>query len=333
MNLADLRARLDAVDRTSLASRPTPLLRMPRLQAALGPEIPELWVKLDEQTGFGLGGNKVRKLDRELAPSRLQGVTHLVTTGGPQSNHCRVTAAAAARLGLGCVLVINGAAPDPPTGNALLHRTFGARIHQVADRAAREPALQQVSAEIEAAGGRALVLPLGASTALGAIGFVEALVELHDQKGAAPDRSIHLFVSSSSGGTLAGLWAGLALLDRPDIDITAVSADTPAPQLRATAERLAAGALERLQFDAAQLAAVAHRIDVRDDQIGTGYGQPTEASEEAAELLATSEGVLVEPFYTAKAAAGMITAVRDGQFPAGDRVIFWHTGGHPALFR
>ncbi len=331
MDLATLRARLDARPRTLLATLPTPLRPLPRLRAALGPETPELRAKLDEETGFGLGGNKVRKLEFELAPDRIRDATHLVTTGGPQSNHCRVTAAAAARLGLGCVLVINGPVPENPTGNARLHRILGARIRSVADRAERAAALAQVAEEIGAAGGRAVVVPLGASTPHGALGYVHALVELHDQMPPEADRAVQLFVSSSSGGTLGGLWAGLALLPRADLQVTAVSADTPRDELLERARTLARGALELLGADPDQVEAVAPRVDATDAEVGPGYGLPTEASDEAVDLLARSEGVLVDPVYTAKAAAGMIRWIREGRFPAGDRIVFWHTGGHPAL--
>jgi 1-aminocyclopropane-1-carboxylate deaminase/D-cysteine desulfhydrase-like pyridoxal-dependent ACC family enzyme len=332
MDLATLHARLEAQPRADLCVLPTPLRCLDRLRAALGPETPELRVKLDEMTGFGLGGNKVRKLDRLLAPEQLEGITHLVTTGGPQSNHCRVTAAAAAHLGLGCVLVINGEAGEPPRGNAMLHRRFGAHIHTVADRSEREAALSRVADEIAEAGGQALVLPLGASTGRGALGYVDGLLEFHEQLAPAPDRAVHLFVSSSSGGTLGGLWAALGLLERTDLTITAISADTPAADLRRRAHTLAREALTLLETDPSVVDEVADRVNVRDDEVGEGYGVPTAGSKEAEELFARSEALLVDPWYTAKAAAGMIAAVRRGELPAGDRVVFWHTGGHPALF-
>lgn len=332
MDLATLRARIDGLPRTPLATLPTPLRSAPRLRAALGPECPELLVKLDEETGFGLGGNKVRKLEFELAPPRLEGVTHLVTTGGVQSNHCRVTAAAAARLGLGCVVVVDGTPPDPPTGNALLQRHFGARIRSVASRGEREDGMRDAAAEIAEAGGRALVIPLGASTQRGAVGYVHALVELHDQLPPSADRAVNVYLSSSSGGTLGGMWGGLALLGRDDITVTAVSADTPAEELLDRARRCARGALSLLQVDPDRVEAVADRVETTDSQVGDGYGIPTEAADEAAELMARSEGIVVDPVYTAKAAAGVVAAVRAGRFPAGDRVLFWHTGGHPALF-
>lgn len=333
MDLATLRARLEGRPRTALASLPTPLRPLPRLRAALGPAIPELRVKLDEETGFGLGGNKVRKLEFELAPERIDGATHLITTGGPQSNHCRVTAAAAARLGMGCILVINGPEPSSPTGNARLHRILGAQIRHVDRRDQREEALAEAAIEVANAGGRAVVVPLGASTPHGALGYVRALVELHDQLPVEIDRAVQIFVASSSGGTLAGLWAGLALLERDDLAVMAVSADTPRAELLDTAADLARGTLTLLECDPDLVERAATRVDATDAEVGAGYGVPTDAAREATDLLARSEGVLVDPVYTAKALAGMIRWLRSGRSPAGDRIVFWHTGGHPALLK
>lgn len=332
MTSDELHALLESHPRTHLVLGRTPLVTAPRLRGALGPETPEMWLKLDEETGFGLGGNKVRKLEHELGPTRLDGITHLVTTGGPQSNHCRVTAAAAARLGLGCRLVINGELPDPPTGNALLSTLLGAKFSTVQSRAERNPAMEAEAEAIAAAGGRALVVPLGASTSLGALGYVRAAIEIHEQLPRTRDRDVHLFLSSSSGGTLAGLMAGFALLERPDLNIVAVSADTPADELLATARDLAIGVMVRVGRSEKDLEPILPRVDVSDDEVGEGYGIPTEASDEALDLFARSEGILLDPTYTSKAAAGMIAAVREGRFPAGDRIVFLHTGGHPRLF-
>lgn len=327
-----IHALLDLHPRTHLVAGATPLISTPRLRGALGPETPELLAKLDEETGFGLGGNKVRKLEYELSPTRLQGVTHLITTGGVQSNHCRVTAAAAARLGLGCVLVVNGDPPNPPTGNALLQRMLGAKIRVVASRAEREGTMEAERTRIAESGGKALLIPLGASTTLGALGYVRAALELDEQLPTERDRDVHLVLSSSSGGTLAGLVAGFALLERPDVHLWAVSADTPREDLLSNAAELAGGALERLDMDPGILDRMLTRVDASDEEVGQGYGIPTEASKEATELLARSEGILVDPVYTSKAAAGMVRWIREGRFLAGDRIVFLHTGGHPALF-
>lgn len=327
-----IRALLETVPRTPLAAVPTRVMELPRLRAALGPETPEILAKLDEETAFGLGGNKVRKLEYELGPPRLRDVTHLVTVGGAQSNHARVTAAAAARLGLGCVLVLNGEPPDPPTGNALLHRLLGAKVRVVSSRTERALGLEAEIIRIAESGGKALPIPLGASTPLGALGYIRCALEINDQIPPEPDRDLQVILASSSGGTLGGMVAGFALLERTDVHLLAVSSDTPAAELQETAVTLAGQALELLEADPERLETMKGRLDVTDAEVGEGYGIPTQASREATALLAQSEGLLVDPVYTSKAMAGLVRAVRDGRFPAGDRILFVHTGGHPALF-
>jgi len=320
--------RLLSWPRSRLAHLPTPLVAVPRLAEDLG--IADLWVKLDAETGFALGGNKVRKLEYELAPDRLQGRTDLVTAGGPQSNHCRVTAAFAARHGLGCTLVVQAPEPDRPTGNALLHRLFGAEIRTVPDRAAREPHLQVVAREIEDAGGSPLVVPIGASTGLGCLGYARAAVELVEQLdalGPRPRRTL-LFVASSSCGTAAGLLLGLELLGRDDVLPVTVSADACADELlRRTVEIARAGA----ELVGADVDVRADRIVADDTQVGEGYGIPTDASREALEQFGRSAGVVLDPTYTAKAAAGMIHWIRARGVAPDERVLFLHTGGHPGL--
>lgn len=346
--------RLTAWPRRSLADLPTPLIPANRLAKELGRQ--HLYLKMDAETGFALGGNKVRKLEFELAPSRVEGVTHLITAGGPQSNHCRVTAAAAARLGLGCVLVTqahtsgsassSGHRPGPgqppadaqePTGNALLHRLFGAEIHTVSDRTLREAGMKEVAARIEAEGGRPLVVPIGASTGLGSLGYALAAAELCGQLDALDDGCAEtvVFLSSSSGGTLAGLILGLALLGRSDVQLVGVSADAPAEELKATALRLGGEGAELL---GAELDLTTVSVSVDDSQVGDGYGIPTPASTAALEQVARLEGVVLDPTYTAKAAAGMMAAVAGGGAGAmsngraqGQRVVFLHTGGAPGL--
>ena len=239
--------RLQAEPRREMARLPTPLHRARNLEGRVAPRGPEIRLKRDDETGFALGGNKVRKLEYELAPARLEGVTHLVTTGGPHSNHARVTAGAAAALGLECVLVIDGEPDDPGRGNALLHRRFGARIVTVGHRDERAPAMERVAAAVADEGGRARVVPLGASTPRGALGYVRAAMELDGQLPHPPRAGRSWIVlSSSSGGTLAGLAAGFCLLGRDDVHLLAVSADVPREHLRERALGLASEALELL---------------------------------------------------------------------------------------
>jgi 1-aminocyclopropane-1-carboxylate deaminase/D-cysteine desulfhydrase-like pyridoxal-dependent ACC family enzyme len=284
---------------------------------------------MDSETGFGLGGNKVRKLEMVLAPERMEGVTHLITSGGPQSNHCRVTAAAAAHLGLKCTLVVNGPEAASPTGNALLHRLFGAEIRTVARREDRSAAGETVAGEIEAGGERPLLLPLGASTGLGALGYARAALELNTQLEALPGRSrTWIFVSASSCGTIGGLLLGFSLLGRTDVRLVGVSADASAFEVRSDTVRLATEGAALLGWQGVLREG---SLAAADEFVGQGYGIPTPASDEALELFGRTEGIVLDPVYTAKAAAGMLSWIRSGSVPDGDRVVFVHTGGHPAL--
>jgi 1-aminocyclopropane-1-carboxylate deaminase/D-cysteine desulfhydrase-like pyridoxal-dependent ACC family enzyme len=320
--------RLRAWPRIRLAALPTRLVRASNLGRALGAAAPEILVKMDAETGFALGGNKVRKLETVLGGDRLQGITHLITTGGPQSNHCRVTAGAAAHLGLGCVLVVNGSFEGEPRGNARIHRLFGADIRTVADRSDRPPAMERAAREIADAGGRALVVPLGASTGLGALGYALAAVELHEQIPPETGRDTWVFVSASSCGTLAGLLLGFALLGRTDVRLVGVSADVAAEDMRADAVGLAAEGAVLLGW-AEPISG--ERLSCDDTQVGEGYGIPTPAGREAIDLFGRAEGIVLDPVYTGKAAAGMLAWIRDGRVPSRDRAVFLHTGGHPAL--
>lgn len=320
--------RLRAWPRLELAALPTRLVPAANVRRTLGSGAPELLVKMDAETGLSLGGNKVRKLETVLGGDRLQGVTHLITTGGPQSNHCRVTAGAAAHLGLGCVLVVNGTFEGEPRGNALVHRLFGAEIRTVTDRSERAPAMERAAAEIAEAGGRAMVVPLGASTGLGALGYALAAVELDTQLPRVEGRDSWVFVSASSCGTLGGLLLGFALLGRTDVRLVGVSADTPADTMRADAVGLAAEGGALLAWPEPIDDA---RLSCDDTQVGEGYGIPTPATHEAIALFGRAEGIVLDPVYTGKAAAGLLDWIRSGRVPAGDRVVFVHTGGHPAL--
>ncbi len=320
--------------RTPLALTPTPLAPTPHLARALGTSVP-LSVKADAWTGFGLGGNKVRKLEYELAPERLTGVTRLVTAGGPQSNHCRVTAAAAAKLGLQCTLVVNGTPADERRGNARLHRLLGARIVTVEDRSERDDAMAEEARRTQAEGGKALVVPVGASTPRGALGYVNGLTELHRQLDGAD--GVWVFCASSSGGTMAGLILGCAILGwRPRL--VAASADDPATQIKSSASTLALAAARLLAGDAPELPKLLARtreaaaaVHATAAFVGPGYGRPTAQAEEAAALFASRAGFVLDPVYTAKAAAALIAWLRDGKLDEAGHVVFLHTGGYPAL--
>ena len=324
--------RLKAMPRKPLAFLPTPLLPSTSLQKALGSQTPPILMKMDDWTGFALGGNKVRKLEFYLGGD-TEGIDTLITCGGPQSNHCRVTAATAAQLGMKCILVVNGEPPDPPTGNALLMEIFGARIQSVPGRDDRAPAMEAAAAEVESRGGRALIIPLGASTPLGALGYVRAALEVDrqmEQEGGWPSGNTWIFLASSSCGTLAGLALGFTLLGRENIRLVGVSPDISAEEMRTVTGEIAAGAGELLGWEGE---IPADLITADDRFVGEGYGISSDASREATRVFGSQAGVILDPVYTSKAGAGFLDWIRGGRIPPGDTALFWHTGGAPALFR
>jgi 1-aminocyclopropane-1-carboxylate deaminase/D-cysteine desulfhydrase-like pyridoxal-dependent ACC family enzyme len=317
-------ARLAAFPRTPLWAGASAVHEMPRLRAALG-AAPRLFIKRDDAIPFGFGGNKVRKLAFVAARAMADGTDTLMTVGGVQSNHCRATASAAAALGMRCVLVLNGTKPDRLSGNLLLDTLLGADVHYVARREDRAPTMAALAEQLRAEGRRPCEIPLGASTPLGALGLAHAVGELVSQ-GLVPDVIVH---ASSSAGTQAGLAAGCALHGLPT-RVLGVSADETAADLRAAVRNVIVGMGDLLEIDGEALAASCV-LDVDDQRIGEGYGIPTAASREAVELFARTEAVFVDHTYTAKAAAGLIAAVRAGTLENARTVLFWHTGGQVGL--
>ncbi len=324
--MATALATLMAMPAVALASAPTPVEEMMRLASALGASSPRLFVKRDDLLSFGCGGNKVRKIQTVVAEAMAAGANALITCGGVQSNHARVTAAAGAALGMKVVLVVNGSAPAQPTANAKLDRLFGAEIRHVASRDERSPAMEQAAADLRAGGHRPFIVPLGASTATGALGFARGVAELA-ASGVRPDLILH---SSSSGGTQAGLIAGCALFGLR-AKVIGVSADESTQSLRRIVGDLLDAMADRIGAKRETIGAE-QEIDIDDSQVGDGYGLPTTASIEALELAARREGMLLDPVYTAKAMAGLIARVRAGEFSAGQNVLFWHTGGQVGYF-
>ena len=301
---------------------------MSRLRSTLGGG-PRLLVKRDDAIGFAFGGNKVRKMRLVAADALAQQADTLITCGGIQSNHARVTAAAAARLGLRCVLVANGEPPARPTANALLVRMLGAEIRHVTSREDRAPAMEAAAAEERNAGRKPYMIPLGASTPLGAAALAHAATELFEQI-APPDVIVH---ASSSGGTQAGLVAGCALAN-VGTRVIGISADEPAPALAIEVRRLLSGLADLVgPASGPHTRALADApIEIDDGFVGGGYGVPTPESQAAASLLARTEALFVDQTYTAKALAGLIARVRSGAFTSTDTVLFWHTGGQVGIF-
>lgn len=273
---------------------------------------------------MGFGGNKIRKLQIVAAQALAEGADTLITTGGVQSNHARATAAIAARLGLRCLLVANGTAPARPTANALLDRLLGAEMRYVTAREQRAPAMAEAAQELRAQGRRPFVIPLGASTAHGAAAYALAIAELLAQVPAP--RTIVL--STSSGGTQAGVIAGCALHGL-DTRVIGISADDPAAVLASDIRNILADLEQLLGMAGGRLTGMPIEID--DTFVGDGYGIPTPESTSAIELAARTEALFLDPTYTAKAMAGLIARVRGGHLRDGV-TLFWHTGGQVGLF-
>lgn len=318
----------DHLPRVSLGFLPTPLVELKNLSKTLGG--PQIFMKRDDNTGLGLGGNKTRKLEFIMGAALAQGADTIVTAGAAQSNHCRQTAAAAAQLGLECHLVLGGHAPLQEQGNLLLDTIFGCHIHWAGDNRKGED-IPNIVAALKAAGKKPYVAPYGGSNESGAVGFVAAFDELYDQCQIANTKFTHIVFASSSGGTQAGLMLGNAI-HGAGCQIIGINIDK--------------GEMDTVPFDqhiidlANQTAAfidASHRFTKDDlilnsDYVGEGYGVVGALENEAISLTARNEGILVDPVYTGRAMGGLIDMVRTGYFKASDKVLFWHTGGAPALF-
>ncbi|MFN0120747.1 MAG: 1-aminocyclopropane-1-carboxylate deaminase/D-cysteine desulfhydrase [Blastocatellia bacterium] len=330
--MPDFIEKLSTFPRLRSGCYPTPVEEMPRLRQALGAGAPRLLIKRDDYTGPGFGGNKVRKLEFFLARAMADGADTVVTMGGEKSNHCRVTAAMCARLGLRCALILNDAAVSQ-TGlvPASLHldQLYGAEIHRVRNRQERIDTAATVAHDLRNQGRSVCEIPLGASTSLGALGFVAAIQELRAQIDAGTPRPDYIFHSSSSAGTQAGLVAGCQLFGPHNTKVIGVSADDPAESIAGAAAHIIDGIGELLALPAGTLN---NRVTVLDQYFGKGYGIPTPAGEAALALAARTEGVMLDPVYTAKAMAGLLDWIASGKLRENETVLFWHTGGQMASF-
>jgi len=301
---------------------PTRIEELPNLSKALNG--PHLFVKRDDQTGLAFGGNKTRKLEFLVAEARDQGADMLISAGAIQSNHCRQTAAAAARFGFDCILVLTGEMPEQPSANILIDQLFGAEIVTVSDRKDRDRILQETFDKAVAAGKKPYLVPYGGSSPTGALAYAFAVEEFMKQNIPAD----WIVFGTSSGGTHGGLVLGQRLFGFKG-KILGISIDEAEDHLKSQVSELASIASERF----------GERINfIRDDVLANeeycqaGYGVFGAGEREAINLFARHEGLLLDPVYTGRAAAGMIDLIRKGYFKKDETVLFWHTGGQPALF-
>jgi D-cysteine desulfhydrase family pyridoxal phosphate-dependent enzyme len=305
----------------SFAHLPTPVEELKSLSAQL--QGPRIIVKRDDQTGLAFGGNKTRKLEYLLADARKNGADTLITGGAVQSNHCRQTAAAAARNGFDCSLVLTGDKPAKPSGNYFLDLFLNAEIVW-AGGTDREVALEQTFQNILDKGSKPYLIPYGGSNAIGALGYVYAMQEMLEQV-EQPD---WIVFPSSSGGTQAGLALGGSMFEFRG-KILGISIDNPASELSSKVARIAGETAKGLGIDEHFSS---QDILVNDDYLGGGYGIMGEPEVEALTMFAGSEGILLDPVYTGRAAAGLIDLIRKQVILADQTVLFWHTGGTPAIF-
>jgi D-cysteine desulfhydrase family pyridoxal phosphate-dependent enzyme len=311
------------IKKEEFAHLPTTIESLPRLTKLFNG--PEILIKRDDQTGLALGGNKTRKLEYLIADAKGQGAKMVLTTGAAQSNHCRQTAAAAARCGLSCKLVLVGPEPEGPTSNLFLDQLLGAEISW-ADKSERDQALTDAYQNAKIAGKEPYLIPYGGSNALGAYAYVKAYEELEDQlAGKMPD---WIVFASSSGGTQAGLVAG-SLRAGSATRVLGISVDQPADVLGDDIRRIISELEDLLSI---KLDYERDAFLVNDGFIGDGYGMMNSYDREAIHLFAQYEGILLDPVYTGRAGAGLISLIKSNFFKKGEKVVFWHTGGTPALF-
>lgn len=319
---------LQNLPRISLAHLPTPLEELPRLTRMLGG--PKLFIKRDDLTGLALGGNKVRKLEFLIADALAQGADTVITAGAAQSNHCRQTAAAAVRAGLNCTLVLGGKNSASPNGNLLLDHILGAEICWTAMER-RGERMAEIANKLRLAGHKPYVIPYGGSNPVGAVGYALAMVETMQQFQGRHLEINHIIFASSSGGTQAGLVVGAKLSGFKGqlIGISIDKGERSETCYETELAQLSNGIAERIGMD---MCFGKKDMHVEYDYLGGGYGVVGELERDAIRLLARQEGILLDPVYTGRAMGALLDMVRRKSFSQDDNVLFWHTGGSPALF-
>ena len=309
----------------------TPVERLDRLRQAI-PGAPQLWIKRDDLTGYLGGGNKLRKLEYVMADALAHGATTIVTTGSITSNLARTTALSARRLGMKCELVLSGGDPKAARANWRVAELLDVKIHTVASSKDRARRMKEVAEALEYSGERVYQIPLGASNEVGSFGMVAAFEEVGIQQLELGEQFDAIVFATSSGGTQAGLEVGKRLFRYPNLRLLGVSADDPAETIRESVCQAVGpmiSLLEKSDFARGddRVNTFPPDLHIDDNFIGEGYAMPTTESREAAKLFAETEGILLDPVYTSKAAAGLVAYCREGRFKASERVLFWHTGG------
>ncbi len=320
--------KLDSLPRFHLAEFPTPIQYLNNLTKKY--KGPEIYMKRDDFTSLGMGGNKIRKLEFLIGEALEQGKDTLITTGGIQSNHCRLTAAAAKKAGLDCHLVLNGTEPKIPNGNFLLDKIFGAKFH-FCERKDRDGQLFQVAEELAGSGKNPYVIPLGGSDETGSVGYVNAMLELSLQLNDMKFTPDAIVFATSSGGTQAGLTLGAKIIGFKG-EVLGISIDqikTGSNPFPSVLTKVANATAERIGSD---IRMTESDFSLNCAYLGAGYAMPGDLEFNAIKDLAHHEGILLGPVYTARAMGGFIDLIQKGYFTKDQTVLFWHTGGTPELF-
>jgi len=320
--------RIDSLPRFPLAHLPTPLEELKALSRQLAG--PDILIKRDDQTGLALGGNKTRKLEFLLGDALAKGADTLITLGAVQSNHCRQTAAAAAKAGLRCELILNGKKPEQANGNLLLNEILGANLHWI-ERPQRAAKLQELDAQLRAQGRQPYLIPVGGSNGVGATGYVVAMQELAEQLRLSGRRVDHILFGTSSGGTQAGIVLGARIAGITS-QLHGLSIDKNDPEHFEYETEVAQIANDCAAYIGSDVRLTRDDVKVVYGYKGEGYGVVGDLEREAIRLLARSEGIVLDPVYAGRAFGGLVDLIRKGIFKKGETVLFWHTGGAPALF-
>ncbi len=318
---------IQSLPRLPLATLPTPLEEAPRLSNSLGIRV---LIKRDDLTGFALGGNKARKLEFLVADAIENKADMLITGGGAQSNHARMTAAAARKIGVDAVLVFFGSPPPEVNGNLLLDELLGAEMiyANTDDKNETDRILERIRDERQARGRRPYLIPVGGSTVLGCVAYMLAVEELLAQLEKLNLKPDHIFITTGSCGTHAGILAGCKQYGAA-IRVYGITVSRPASECR---ERIARLVWRTGEFLGETLTLDPNDIIVNDKYLGACYGAPTPEGHAAIRQVARLEGIFLDPVYTGKTMAGPLDLVARGEVQSGSTVVFWHTGGVPGLF-
>jgi D-cysteine desulfhydrase len=306
--------------RLHIANLPTPIQKLDRLSAELGVN---LFLKRDDYTGTEISGNKVRKLEFSVADALAQGCDTLVTAGGIQSNHCRATAAVAARFGLGCDLVVRGEIPTHHEGNLFLNQAFGARVHLISPEESREEKMDEVVKILRAQGHKPYVMPIGASNAVGSLGYAAAIEEITVQENELGFQFDAIVIAVGSGGTYAGLWFANQN-QGTDRKIHGLAVDQSTEAFVETIKNI----LQEMYQNEGLEAPIEYKdIIINDQYIGAGYAKSTPEELEFIMKISREHGLLLDPVYTGKAFYGMVSEIQKGNFKHVQNILFIHTGG------